>query len=1057
MSSLRIPASYIATGNNPGEIPVRDSKGNIAGVPVIYNSILADETAKLVREMYPTGFLRMGNLIGGNPAQGEFNKVFLDALGGEVEVLARGYRVKLATNERVPFVLTDGPAGGYRDDLIFLELWFPGLTSGGRTISHRWRIVEDVDFAAYPGGIDDPKVKPLADLGLLANVPFVKLNPITDVALKDPGLYTAAVPAPTFDSSSDTGLDGNPYYLVYALPVARVKRINKAAYDKDTNPNGADVPGWSAGGVSSRPDGLWHNVVDSTQIIDLRHTVQFANAVPQEFERTIYDQLTNRLTSNGTLRKVNGHLGNGGMRGYFGDIPVTKRVNTSINMLRNSHFASIAGTGVATGWQKFYSPISSNLATQGALSAAVPKGQNLARPASTPEDKFGIKTSISGFNSRNFTVRVGYTPRPELSREDAVLVFEFWPQNADVEVAGAEPLFAITSPYLTQQTETPQEITGHFDSPFFWQNLDVYVYTLGTSAQLTLNYIDIKADKRLLPVIEVTDGDDFVIARTAELANIDATLPLTNVVILDGVTGSLLGTSAGGQVTRSGLYDLQIALSQVPSNGDVKVEFNVDFPAGCGFSEIYETPLKFEHTGYPFMGFVSSAEATHTLAASEVGSALEANTTLTVVNPSVGAYGVKGRIRLVSDGTTSFTLPTLVQGVRIAVPLAVYSLVGGSETNLTLSNVYRNSFSTTLTVPATVGQSSITVSSTTGMRVGASIYIGAELKTIAGIAGAVVTLNNAVTVVHDIGATVQGDGRYSFTLSGSPVASGENVYVDVALEAPACITDPKANGITKLFRTVVAAKPAAAAATVFIPLGGTSLGRIASTACSSVFVDGVAEATGGVTVAQVSGGVNLTFTSQKTGLVEVALQLEYELDQSLDIATYYLASIPALISTVPIEAELELLAEPKLLVHTKGTGGADDNGTFTELPFVRDPNLTSSNIALSGNTAVRPFLGNVPIVINKLGDLPLFAGRKFVLGDLLEAGFEVEGPPLSAALMHRSVLMAYVSYQGTRMLLVAQRNRLDSRTRVSSDSDNPADPPLIVGLYQPNGRPIAVN
>ena len=72
MSSLRIPASYIATGNNPGEIPVRDGKGNIAGVPVIYNSILADETAKLVREMYPTGFLRGGVLVGGNPAANEF-------------------------------------------------------------------------------------------------------------------------------------------------------------------------------------------------------------------------------------------------------------------------------------------------------------------------------------------------------------------------------------------------------------------------------------------------------------------------------------------------------------------------------------------------------------------------------------------------------------------------------------------------------------------------------------------------------------------------------------------------------------------------------------------------------------------------------------------------------------------------------------------------------------------------------------------------------------------------------------------------------------------------
>lgn len=1057
MSSLRIPASYIATGNNPGEIPVRDGKGNIAGVPVIYNSILADETAKLVREMYPTGFLRGGALVGSNPAAGEFNKVFLDAINNEAEALVRGYRVKLATNERIPFVLTQGPAGGYRDDLIFLEVWFPGLVSGGRTIQHAWRIVEDVDFASHPEGISDSKVKPLAGLGTFANVPFMKLNPAADVVLKDPGVYTAAVPAPSFDSSADAGLDGNPYYFVYAIPVARIKRLNTTAYNGSSNPNGSDIGGWVNGGVSSRPDGLWHNVVDLTQIIDLRHMVQFADRTQEDFERTVYDQFTNRLVTNGLSRKVNIALGNGGMRGYFGDIAETKRVNMSVNMLRNSHFRSFAGSGVATLWEKFYSPLSSNLGTQGNLSAASPAGQDINRPASDPEDKFGIKTSMSGFNSRHFTVRLGYTPRPTLSREDAVVVMQFWPKDANVHLEGAAPLFELASPFLTQQTETLQEVTGHFESPLFWQELDVYVFTLGTSAQLTVNYLDIKADKRLLPVVELTDGASFVIQRTPELALIGATLPVAGSVVVNGLTGVSLATAAGGQITRTNNYDLQVTLAQVPAQTDLKVEFNVDFPVGCGFEELYETPIKFEHSGYPFMGFISPLETSRTLSAGELGAALAANTTVTVVNPSQGAYGVKAGIRLVSNGGLSYTLPATVQGAKVALPLTLSALQGGLDTNLSIAAVYRNSFATTLTAPGLVGNLTITVASTDGMRVGAGIYIETELKTISAIAGSVVTLDSALTVVHDTGALAQGDNRYTVTLSGSPVASGQSINVQVALEAPACITDPKANGITQLFKTVVVSKPISAASSLFIPAPGVSLGRVVSTVCSSVFVNGVAETTGGVTVSAVTGGINVTFTEQKTGTVDVCLLVEYELDQSTDVMAFYVASIPGTITTVPANAELELLVPPKLFVHTKGTGGADDSGTFSELPFVRDPLLLGTAIALSGGVGVRPFISDLPAVVNKLGPLPLFAGRRFRLQDLQAEGFEYEGPPLATSTPHRTVLAGYANYAGVRLLLVVEQNRLDARTRVSSEDLGPGQPELIVSLYQPNGRPIAVN
>lgn len=1055
MSSLRIPASYIATGNNPGEIPVRDGKGNIAGVPVIYNSILADETAKLMREIYPTGFVRGGNLVGGDPVQAEFNKVFLDATNRELEVLVRGYRIRLAINERVPFVLTQGPAGGYRDDLLFLEVWFAGLSNGGKTIQHTWRIVEDINFAQYPEGIDDPKVKPLANFGTFSDTPFMKLNPVTDVALKDPGLYTAAVPAPTFDNSAEAGLNGNPYYMVYAVPVARIRRLNVAAYNGSSNPNGSDVAGWSAGGLSSRPDGLWHNVVDATQIIDLRHLIQFVDRRQEDFERSVYDQFTNKLVSNGLARKINFTLGNGGLRGYFGDIAATRQVNLSINMLKNSHFRTFDNTGVADQWERFYSPLSSNLQVNGVLSKATPDGQNIARPASTPAEKFGISTALTGFRSRHFTFRLGYTPRPNLSSTDAVVVVEFWPKDADVH-SGADPLFSLSSPYLYQQTETQQELVGHFDSPLFWDDLDLYVYTLGTSAQLTLNYMDIKADSRLLPVIEVVNGDQFVITRTAELAGIGATLEPAGAVVVKGKDGVQVGSA--GQVSQSGLYNLQVQLSSVPDQRDLKMQFNINYPAGCGFPELYEKPIRFDHSGYPFMGFVSPLETSKVLGASELGAPLAANTTVTVVNPSQGAYGVKARIRLVSDGGLSYTLPATVQDATVLVPLSVTALQGGVEAALPIQAVYRNSFATTLTSPASAGQSTLIVASAAGIRAGVSIYVGNELKVVQAISGLSVTLTTALASLHDTGSVIKGDGRSSFVISGSPVASGGFINVEVALEAPACVADPKANGVSKLFRTVVLGKTVSANNTVFIPVPGISLGRINSTACSSVFVNGVAETSSGVVVQAVSGGVSLTFSTQQTGKVEVCLLVEYELQEGFEIEGFYEASIPALVTNVPATGELEMLAAPKLFVHTKGTAGADDNDTFTELPFVRDGLLTSAPIALVGGTGVRPFIPDVPITINKLGSLPIFAGRKFRLQDITAEGlFEVEGPPLATTTPHRTVLMAYVKYQGTLLLLVVQQNRLDNRTRISSEELGPSQPEMLVGLYQPNGRPIAVN
>ena len=128
-------------------------------------------------------------------------------------------------------------------------------------IQYRLRVIQGVDLASYPKGMDDPAV-------LAHTVPPNAATPdgtsttwtySNQSSSGDPGLWRAGDGVPTNTLST---VDG----YMYALPLMAVVRRNDAAFDRNSNHNG----GVATPGPSDRPDGLFYDILDSRDIVDLR-------------------------------------------------------------------------------------------------------------------------------------------------------------------------------------------------------------------------------------------------------------------------------------------------------------------------------------------------------------------------------------------------------------------------------------------------------------------------------------------------------------------------------------------------------------------------------------------------------------------------------------------------------------------------------------------------------------------------------------------------------------------------------------------------------------------
>lgn len=131
-------------------------------------------------------------------------------------------------------------------------------------VQYRLRVIQGVDLTTYPYGIDDPTV-------VANSVPAAAAAPdgvgtlftyTNQSSAGDPGLWRAG--------------DGNPANTLgtvdgymYAIPFAAVFRRNDTAFDRISNHNG----GVASPGPSDRPDGLFYDIIDQADLIDLRFGV----------------------------------------------------------------------------------------------------------------------------------------------------------------------------------------------------------------------------------------------------------------------------------------------------------------------------------------------------------------------------------------------------------------------------------------------------------------------------------------------------------------------------------------------------------------------------------------------------------------------------------------------------------------------------------------------------------------------------------------------------------------------------------------------------------------
>jgi hypothetical protein len=159
----------------------------------------------------------------------------------------------------VKVAAADDLALNYADDI--LDPMVAAETTKRVQIQYRLRVIQGIDLYAYPYGIDDPL--------LFANsVPTAAALPDGVVTAFNYGNQSANV-----DSGLWRAGDGNPANALntvdgymYALPLMGVVRRNTSAFDRNTNHNG----GVAFGGPSDRPDGLFYDVIDIRDIIDLR-------------------------------------------------------------------------------------------------------------------------------------------------------------------------------------------------------------------------------------------------------------------------------------------------------------------------------------------------------------------------------------------------------------------------------------------------------------------------------------------------------------------------------------------------------------------------------------------------------------------------------------------------------------------------------------------------------------------------------------------------------------------------------------------------------------------
>lgn len=236
---------------------------------------------------------------------------------------------------------------GVADDLTlnFVDDILDGTVGSETTkrvqIQYRLRVIQGVDLFGSPYGINDPTVfansvpaAPLSPDGVATTFNYTNAS-----ANGDPGLWVAGDGIPTNTLGT---VDG----FMYAMPLLAVVRRNTSAFDRNANHNG----GVADPGPSDRPDGLFYDVFDVRDIIDLRSSTSpdgwnYQEVLEKNFNFLMDNEIRTEIGSTLIGGGVNGHTvlnaddigisnANGGDGVVTGDTPGANLIGQFDEVLR---------------------------------------------------------------------------------------------------------------------------------------------------------------------------------------------------------------------------------------------------------------------------------------------------------------------------------------------------------------------------------------------------------------------------------------------------------------------------------------------------------------------------------------------------------------------------------------------------------------------------------------------------------------------------------------------------------------------------------------------------
>jgi len=297
--------------------PVMDADWNL------HFDIMSNRLQNYIKSNYQSGFYKV-DLFTFDPLNVSYSNMFV--MSDDVAIV-NGCQVNVSPvfNNTHNSIILPAASSSERYDFVFLEVW-KTIISGGTTthkpssagIYKDGNVQNTIVSEILPDDIIDPALLPTPGestkrvqiqyrIRIQQNVTVpnkqrtnifdsqtfgqgAAISPIGSflytnmgAAIGDYGLWRAG----NGDFASRTQLQTIDGYT-YAIPIALIFRRNTIAYNDETNQFGSGI---AIGGVSDRPDGLFYNSVDETDVIDLRHLVLSRDYSANEILKTAVNDL----------------------------------------------------------------------------------------------------------------------------------------------------------------------------------------------------------------------------------------------------------------------------------------------------------------------------------------------------------------------------------------------------------------------------------------------------------------------------------------------------------------------------------------------------------------------------------------------------------------------------------------------------------------------------------------------------------------------------------------------------------------------------------------------